>query len=574
MKRLFCSLSAVLGLLMSSFAAQAAVPIPVGAIPLDADVVIRIADPDVSIGKIQKLVEAIDPQYSQNVQGLSFFSGTLLDNPAKAGVKKGTDWWMAGFVRKNEDPVVLIAVQPTDVAAIKDAVGEDYQYIEHDNWLLYTKDATLAAAVKACVAGTGKSVENEADKNAQQIIMQSDAAVWINVAHLAETFAAEIDLGVNEAQRALEEAGNSAPAIEGINLNAALEMYSDLFDALVTGLKDSKSCTVGVTVGEAGIGIHEYVDLEDDSATDKALRKHLPAGFESFAKLPANQLAYLGMHGDMQSISEWGINLVMEMFEPSEEDAKSMQEALEETKKLEIGEYVASFRIGTFDTGLMNATVLSQVKNASNLRGIYEKIFKSMGKLGSSPLLTQSIEFEKEAETIEGYQVDKMTIVQEFDETLDPTGLQKQMMQIMYGPEGAVTRIAYTDDYIAQTTGGGKEQMESLLKGLKTPASSPAFERARGQLLPKANILVMFDLAGTVGSALQAAIESGRFPIPVTQDQIESLGLKSSFLGFSVSTGKGSFEAKHFVEAEQIRGLYQIGVLGFGIYQSLSAPEF
>ncbi|HUG18463.1 MAG TPA: hypothetical protein VMM56_05760 [Planctomycetaceae bacterium] len=574
MKRLFCSLSAVLGLLMSSFAAQAAVPIPVGAIPQDAAVVIRLADPDASIGKIQKMVEAIDPQYSQNVQALSFFSGTLLDNPAKAGVKKGTDWWMAGFVRKNEEPVVLIAVQPTDVAAIKDAVGEDYQYIEHDNWLLYTKDAKLAAAVKACVAGTGKNVEIEADKNAQQLIMQSDAAVWINVSHLAETFAEEIEGGVSEAQRALEEAGNSAPAIEGINLNAALGMYSDLFDALVVGLKDTKSCTVGVTVGAAGIGIHEYVDLEDDSKTDLALRKHLPASFESFGKLPANQLAYLGMHGDMQSISEWGINFMMEMFEPTEEDAKSMKEALEETKKLEFGEYVASFRIGTFDTGLMNMSVLSQVKNAAKVRDVYEKMFKGMSSLGSSPLLTQSIEFEKEAETIEGYPVDKMTVIQEFDESLDPTGLQKQMMQIMYGPEGAVSRVAYTDQFVAQTTGGGKEQMELLLKGLKTPSSDAAYEGARGQLLPKANILVMFDLAGTVGAALQAAIESGKFPIPVTEDQIESLGLKPSFLGFSVSTGKGSFEAKHFVEAEQIRGLYQIGVLGFGIYQSLSAPEF
>jgi hypothetical protein len=347
-----------------------------------------------------------------------------------------------------------------------------------------------------------------------------------------------------------------------------------LLDAVVAGLKDTNSCTIGLTVGTSGVGIHEYVDLEDDSATDKALRKHLPGSFESFAKLPPNQLGYVGFHGDMKSISEWGINLVMEMFEPSEEDEKAMKEALAESQKLDFGDYVSSFRIGTFDTGLMNMSVLSQVKDASNLRGVYEKMFKAMGKLGSSPLLTQSIEFEKAAETIEGYQVDKMTIVQEFDETLDPTGLQKQMMQIMYGPEGAVSRIAYTENFVAQTTGGGKEQMESLLKGLKTPSTGTAFERARGQLLPKANILVMIDLAGTVGSALQAAIESGRFPIPVTQDQIEGLGLKPSFLGFSVSTGKGSFEAKHFVEAEQIRGLYQIGVLGFGIYQSLSAPEF
>jgi hypothetical protein len=453
-------------------------------------------------------------------------------------------------------------------------VGEEYHYISHENWLLYTKDSEVADAVKACVAGTSQNVEGSADEPARRIVMESDAAVWINIAQLVETFSDEIDRASIEARLALAEAGNSVPSVEGINLAAALEMYADLLDGLLQGLKDSRSCTIGLTVEAAGLGFHEYVHLKDDSATDRALRKHRPSALTTFANLPENQLGYLGLHGDMNAFMDWGMNLMMDMLDSSDEDRKAMADVLEESKQLEYGDYVAAFRIGSFDSGLMNMTVLSQVNNAARLRGVYEKIFKAMQNLGSNELLSQSIEFEGEAETIDGYKVDKMTVVQEFDETLDPTGLQRQMMQIMYGPEGAVTRIAYTENHVAQTTGGGKEQMEALLKSLKTPAAAEAFDRARQQLLPQANVVVMFDLAGIVGSALQAVIDSGTLPLPITEDQIDDLGLKPSFMGFSVSTGKSSIQAKHFIESEQIRGLYQIGVLGFGLYQSLSAPQF
>ena len=238
-----------LTMLLSCFGMTAenhAAEVPVAAFPANSSLVIRIGDVDTTLQKVKELAAVVEPDDNKrgmvvgSLDLLGPMSGAAIDNPAKVGIQPKTDSWIAAIAKGGQEPpTLIIAVQPSDVAAVKNAVGEAYSYIEYENWLLYTKDEEAAKSVKACVAGDAPSIEPEGDETTQAIFMKSDVAVFVHIKELVKTYKNELEMAKAQVDDALSEAENFAPQVEGIDMIAVFDMYRDLFSSLLTALEES-----------------------------------------------------------------------------------------------------------------------------------------------------------------------------------------------------------------------------------------------------------------------------------------------------------------------------------------------
>jgi hypothetical protein len=564
-----------IALLASTLTAQAA-KVPVEAFPSNSALVIRVADVDKTTVKLKELVEAVEPAQAEMASAtVGGMSGTIIDNPAKLGVKKGTDWWFAAIAEKGSPkPVLIIAVESDDVAAVKDAVGDAYTYVEYENWLLYSRDADAMKAVQACVDGEAENVSKAADMKAQMMIMQADVGVFINIKQIASQYQGEIEAARDNIDVVLDAAvaeaqGAAVPA--GIDMAAIMDFYSDLAKSLLDSVKDMDGCLIAMSVSKEGIQFDEYLAVKKGSATSKFLSGSQPDAMQNFSKLPAGEVMYAGISLDMAKMMRWSVELMSKFFGDSVSEEAEVDDIVKKLEALDMKGYVSSFGLGDLTSGLFRVAAVYDVNDTSAAKEAFQGMFKLMSNI-DTPMLKQTMTYEDAVETIDGQSVDKMTLTQEFPtpegEDLNPQQAQaKQMqqmaMQMMYGPEGAVSRMVYLKKQILATTGGGTEAMTALMNSAASPSTSPALDATRSKLGAEANVIVLFDLPSLVAQGVEQASQFGLLP----PGALSLDGIKPSYLGYSLSVSEGGLDAKAHIPAAQLQGLYQLGMQGFMMFQ-------
>jgi hypothetical protein len=123
------------------------------------------------------------------------------------------------------------------------------------------------------------------------------------------------------------------------------------------------------------------------------------------------------------------------------------------------------------------------------------------------------------------------------------------------------TRVVYLKDRVIQTLGGGKQAMNDALATVeKKPADTPKspIQQTRGKLAPKANLLVLWDLPGTVAKIMAMVVESQTIPIPVDPDAVKDLQSKPSYFGLSAATEPQGLRVRTIVPVEQMQGIAKI----------------
>ena len=571
-----------IAILASTLTAQAA-KAPVEAFPAESAVVIRVADVDKSVTKIKDLVAAVDPAQAE-VAGASLggFSGVLIDNPARLGVKEGTDWWFAGIAEKGAPkPALVIAVEAADVSAIKDAVGEDYTYVEYENWLLYSKDADAMKKVELCVKGTAKNVSKAADMKSQMMIMKADLGVFINIKQLVTDYQPELDAAQANLDIILDAAAAEAQAaaVPGVDIEQMMDMYGDLAKVLLKSLNDLDGCLVSMSVAEEGIQFEEYLAVTPGSPTSLYLAGSKSGAMESFAQLPTNELMYAGIHLDMSAMVKWSAEFMSSILGSEDFDQEKIESLAKEMSSQEMNGYVSSFNLGDLATGLFKFAAIYDVKDGTSAREIYKQMFAAMSNI-DSPFLKQTMTYEENAETVDEKPVDKMTLTQEFISPVEGEGelneqqaqakaMQEMAMQMMYGPEGAVSRIVYLKDQVLATTGGGSEALSALMKSAGSPETSTAFNATRSKLAEKANVMILFDLSSLIVKGVEVASATGMLP----PGALALDGIEPSYLGYSLSISAAGLDAKAHIPTEQIRGIYQIAMQGFMMFQQLNGQN-
>jgi hypothetical protein len=131
----------------------------------------------------------------------------------------------------------------------------------------------------------------------------------------------------------------------------------------------------------------------------------------------------------------------------------------------------------------------------------------------------------------------------------------------MFGPDGMTTRVVYLKDRVIQTMGGGKQAMNDVLASVEKKPSDTAkspTQQTRTKLAPKSNLLVLWDIPGTVAKIMAMVVESQTVPLPIDPDAVKDLQTKPSYFGLSAAGEPQGLRVKTVVPVEQMQGIAKI----------------
>ena len=218
-------------------------------------------------------------------------------------------------------------------------------------------------------------------------------------------------------------------------------------------------------------------------------------------------------------------------------------------------------KTGSMDAGVVQVTGVAEVDAPEKVRSLLQKLYKTLGEIKTGKI-KQTYKIEEEAEKYGSNSADVLTVTTTSEDPEDPVGKQvQQMMKILYGPDGARTRVVYLKDRIVQSMGGGKQAMADTLQGQTGSATDTSVAKARGQLGTDANLVFLIDLPNLIKNVALLVAQSGASPIPMPPAKIlEEVKLKESYLGISVATEARSIRSRAYLPVEQVQGLMRLAI--------------
>jgi hypothetical protein len=545
MTRFRCA-AALLTLAISSVTAAAA-DTPLTLFGNEADVVVRIKAPEETVKKLASMVDKIQEGMGGLVEQNGTQSmGALIKNPALVGVDRAKDWYIGVFTNGTDDePSVVFAVQTTDADAAAESLGEEMHSKTVGDWFFYSDDEEALPEDSAPAENIAGVMKGEPAKTFDG----GDIAVFINLAHLSEEYSEQIDQGKAKMMEALEQAGSrSSP---GIDMKAIGEMYGKLFDAA----KDGEQCTIATNIFDDGISFEDYLTFDESSETAKALAGQPKSEMKYASKLPADAIMIFGFSADMQKMMKWGASF-SSMYGENSPIKKSMEDFAAGSKDIKFGSVVGSVSMAPSDSGILRSVVVAEVSPAEKYRDLYRKIIAGMGSVETNGV-KQETTIQQDAESVGSSKVDVVTVKQEVDENVDPTGMMKQTQKVLFGEDGMISRLVYQKDRLVQTMGGGKEAMQAAVTRLDASTPGASVSPRKG-LIPQPNILVLVDVPGLAIQALKAAAELPGLPIPINAASLNSVKLEKSYMGFSAAMDKNAIRSKSRIPVQQFKDLAQI----------------
>lgn len=536
------------------------------AISTEAGVVIRIRNPEATVGKIADFVDLVVPGVGDQVRMQFELIGLGISNQSLAGVDRKADWWLAVYPRPpQEEAEVVFLIPATDLKAMKEGVGPNVKFLEHGQFGVYTDDADAADRTAALLKGTGKSIATLVDADSLAVFDKGDVSVFIHVSRLLTVYKSHLSEVRERLTQQLENVPDEAPGLPGMNVRALAEAVKQFLDVLLQGLNDTQACTIAATVSKEGLAFEDLMKFAPKSKTDAMLQKSPPSALAGIEALPAGQHGYLGLHADLAGLTQFGLKMAAAFVAGNEQAAKDLHGASTEIGNLKFGDVASSFALAEpSDSGVIRTVSVADVLDPAKFRALTQKIVKSLGTIETGGF-KQTYELTPDAEKQGTNPVDLLKITMEIANTGGPeTEIMNRVMALFYGTEGNVTRSVYLKNKVVQTSGGGAEALGRALAALdkKTPGAgtTTAFKAARERLAPKANIVALFDLPGTIAKLIEAVLDSGILPpvIPLTADMIRGLELPPSFLGLSIATEPAGLRVKTSIPTEQAQGVAKI----------------
>jgi len=266
----------------------------------------------------------------------------------------------------------------------------------------------------------------------------------------------------------------------------------------------------------------------------------------------------------------------------TEEDRATLREVADAQSQIQYGGYAMTFDIGDSSAGALQTTVVTVAEPLEKLRELTRRSAALMSNLQLGNV-TQTVEFQPDAETLGARTADVMRVQQEFNfPGLPPEAVEgiRKSTELMYGPDGMTQLMVYLGDRLVTTSGGGKTTMEEALAaqdrgGLLASASNASLANTRKALGEKANAIVLIDLGrlivaytklmGEIIAAVGAGDNGASNPFG---DAIADLTLEPSYLGISASVGAASISSTFFVPIEQAQSINSVAKPLFEQFQA------
>ncbi len=532
---------------------------PVSAFSQEVGVVIRLKDPQKTLKKAGDLAMKVDRKFGLQVQLGMPALGQMISNPSLKGVDKNADWWVAVFPVQDGDPGVVFAIPASDPKALQEAVTGNYQFQTFEKWVIYTEHEPTAKSIKDQLGKKTGSIAERINKSSSATLQEGDLSVFVNVPQILKIYRGPFQDVIDEVDRTLDQLANlelPPEANGGMDFKAVAKMYGAGFHALAQSVRDSEAWAGGVVLSADGVTLNEYAQFTPDSKTLKALSGHQPTSLANLEKLPAQGLMYGGIEMDWGAVTQWGLKLSVEMYAKNDtEKQNQLKKLMEEYSKIKFGEAAMMFGLGDVKQGAIRGSVFVESPDGKILKELARKYSTLIAdyKFGG---VSMKMTHEPDAETYGDIKADILRMKYEVDPKTDPQQIQKKMFEALYGPQGMMTRTLFLENGMAQTVGGGKADVKALLEartGKNTVGKDAAFQVTRKNLLPKANLIGMFDWPGTMAGMMDTMRKSADVPIPLDEDDLKKLKGQPSYIGFSLAVEKEGLKTKSYVPLGQMQ---------------------
>ncbi|MGQ0633927.1 MAG: hypothetical protein ACT4QC_04915 [Planctomycetaceae bacterium] len=533
---------------------------PLDAVSTDAGIVIRLKSPADTREKVSAWLKEVEPGIGDQFQSLTAEAGKLILNPTLGGVDPAADWWVAMYPRPaSQRPGVVFLIPALDLKQMRQSAGAPDRFMEFGKFGVYSKDADASDRTAARIKGEGKSISALIEADSAALFDQGDVSVFIHVPRLVAVHREDLE----ELKEQVAQGLDNLPGAPGMNTSAFGDVLRELMELVSRGLDDAQSCTIAATFSKEGVYFEDLVRVAADSQSDKLLQNRPPGTLALLKSMPAGALGYLGLFGDFFGLTDLGARFA---GNPAQgEKGQQAKAALDELKKLKYGATASSFVLGALKDGALRTVSISDLDQPAKLRELTNKMIKAQGKIETGATVKASSEVKEAGEQFGEVAADVVKVTLAAGDDAEPFAAEiiGRFTEGVYGPEGMVSRLVYLPDKAVQTTGGGKAAMQSVLdalSGKQPPAGEqPAFKGVYDRLGEKANLMVLFDLPGTIGQVIRIVAESGALPfVPVNAEMVQGLDLKPSFIGLSLAAEPRGLRVRTLISTEQARGVAKL----------------
>lgn len=556
MKQLLLVPCLVFSLALGALAAE-----PLNVIPQNCSAVLRLKAPKTTIDKTTSLAKAIQPGTEMIIEGQASNLGLLISNPTMEGVDDTKDWWVVVFTKEYQEPGIVFVIPATDVEAMYETTDESFEFLKQGSWGIYSEDAGAVAAFKEVVDGAADSLEKSMPKSALEVFTAGDVSVYVNIPQLAKTYGDQIDNAQTQVRQGLAQLKDLPIENQGVNMAGVADFYGGMAEAVFQAVDDAEAFVLTLGMKDQGIQIDEFFVAKAETKTAKALSGGKPGGTELINSLPEKQLAYFSLNLDMAKLTDWSYGIYETMLQLDEERLKSFDELFEASKELGMGKSAISFRLGDLNEGAIRVISMSDLGKGKkeDWRQVMQQSQETISGLEIQGMKIET-EFTPEAETIDGFKVDVMKNSTTFDEDSEMAGLQQQILEVMYGPEGETYRWTFTDKGVLSTFGGGQKLMKEAITTTKSESSQAELQGVLSALPQETSVSILADLPNIVSKSAQLIAEASPVPfLPIDSQTLRDLELSSTYSGFSFTIDEGNIAVRTYVPVEQIKNAIQLG---------------
>lgn len=531
---------------------------PADAVPESASVVLRLKGPQATLGRLGDFVDAVQPGTGAVVKGNLTRLGLAISNPTLGGVDVEKDWWAIVFAESRQQPPALVFVVPTiDADAVKNALPPGFQFHAADKLAVYSDNQDALSKVRDRMSGKGTALWSKVDASSKKLFDASDLSVLINLRQLTKAFESELQQAEPQLDAFLNQISGAVPDAQRAQLVPMLDMYRVLGKSALQGVRDSHSLTLCASFSKDAIRFEDRLQVGEGTATAKFFAAQPTSDLSLMSRLPANKLAYFGAKMDMAGMVEWSMSLSKAWLGNSSDEQKAQFDAAaKEMRGLKWNEMAGYFGLDPESNGAMRGASVVEITPTSRMRELTHTTMKIMSDI-QTPGFKQTMKLEPAAEKIGGIEVDRITLQQEVDPSLDPLGMQKKMRDVLFGEAGMQSLLMYQPTRSLQTVGGGKSEMEELVKTLGSTATNDAARTAaRKRFAEKANVVVLVDVARLMVSGIKLAAREK--VIPIDASVLDSLQLQPSFIGGAVACESTAAGAQLEIPVAQAQGIAKI----------------
>ena len=531
---------------------------PSDAVPDSASVVLRVKAPETTLGNLGDFVDAVQPGVGAVVKGNLAMLGIAISNPTLAGVDVTKDWSVIVFAESRQQPPALVFLVPaTDTSAVKDALPPGFQFHAADKLAIYSDNEEAFGKVRDQLSGKGTALWSKVDASSKKLFDASDLSVFVNLRQLTKAFESELNQAEPQLDLFLNQISGVIPDAQRAQIVPVFDMYRVLGKSAVQGVRDSVSLTLCVSFSKETIRFEDRLQVAEGTKTAKFLAAQPTGDLSLMSRLPAGKPIYFGMKADMAGMVDWSMNMTKGMMTNASDEQKSQFDAaLKEMRGLKWNEMSGYFSLDTTNPGAIRAGSVAEITPTKRLREISHNMMKAMKEIQSIGF-KQTTKLEPAAEKIGGVEVDRITMLQEFDESLDPQGIQKKLRNALFGEDGMQQLVMYQPTRTLQTFGGGLSELETLVTALGSTSKTDATRTtARKRFVEQANVVVIADVPQLMVAAIRLAARE--LPVPINAAALDGLQLTPSYIGGAVACEPTAARVQVVIPVEQAQGIAKI----------------